>query len=85
VFDIADCDVIHTRQFYLTYHGQEKLQPLVGEISWAKHLGNHAASLGRLRSYPQLLEVLLNRKPGCETREFVQQVAAQIAPQGKLS
>ena len=25
-------------QFYLEYHGQEKLQPLVGEISWAKHL-----------------------------------------------
>ncbi len=26
------------RQFYLAYHGHEKLQPLVGEISWAKHL-----------------------------------------------
>jgi hypothetical protein len=26
------------RQFYLAYHGHEKLQPLVGEISWSKHL-----------------------------------------------
>ncbi len=23
---------------YLAYYGHEKLQPLVGEISWAKHL-----------------------------------------------
>lgn len=28
----------YMRQFYLEYHGQERLQPLVGEISWAKHL-----------------------------------------------
>ena len=28
----------YMRQFYLTYHGHAKLQPLVGEISWAKHL-----------------------------------------------
>ena len=28
----------YMRQFYLAYHGQGKLQPLVGEISWAKHL-----------------------------------------------
>ena len=26
------------RQFYLEYHEDEKLQPLVGEISWAKNL-----------------------------------------------
>ena len=26
------------RQFYLAYHDHPKLQPLVGEISWAKHL-----------------------------------------------
>jgi predicted nuclease of restriction endonuclease-like (RecB) superfamily len=26
------------RQFYLEYHGVPKLQPLVGEISWAKNL-----------------------------------------------
>jgi hypothetical protein len=26
------------RQFYFAYHGHPKLQPLVGEISWAKHL-----------------------------------------------
>lgn len=26
------------RQFYLTYQHNEKLQPLVGEISWSKHL-----------------------------------------------
>jgi hypothetical protein len=29
---------IDRRQFYLSYDGHEKLQPLVGEISWAKHL-----------------------------------------------
>ena len=28
----------YMRQFYLAYHGHEKLQPLVGEISWAMHL-----------------------------------------------
>jgi predicted nuclease of restriction endonuclease-like (RecB) superfamily len=28
----------YMRQFYVAYHGHEKLQPLVGEISWAKHL-----------------------------------------------
>jgi predicted nuclease of restriction endonuclease-like (RecB) superfamily len=28
----------YMRQFYLAYHNQAKLQPLVGEISWAKHL-----------------------------------------------
>ncbi len=28
----------YMRQFYLTYKGKKKLQPLVGEISWAKHL-----------------------------------------------
>lgn len=28
----------YMRQFYLAYHGHEKLQPLVGEISWTKHL-----------------------------------------------
>ena len=49
----------YMRQFYLAYHGQEKLQPLVGEISWAKHLGNHTAPLGRLLSYMRLPKVLL--------------------------
>jgi len=28
----------YMRQFYLEYHGVPKLQPLVGEISWAKNL-----------------------------------------------
>ena len=28
----------YMRQFYLTYKGKKKLQPLVGEISWTKHL-----------------------------------------------
>ena len=28
----------YMRQFHLAYHGHEKLQPLVGEISWTKHL-----------------------------------------------
>ncbi len=28
----------YMRQFYLTYKGKKRLQPLVGEISWAKHL-----------------------------------------------
>ncbi len=26
------------RQFYLEYHGHERLQPLVGEIAWAHNL-----------------------------------------------
>ena len=28
----------YMRQFYLEYSGNKNLQPLVGEISWAKHL-----------------------------------------------
>ena len=28
----------YMRQFYLEYHEDERLQPLVGEISWSKHL-----------------------------------------------
>ena len=28
----------YMRQFYMEYHGNAKLQPLVGEISWTKHL-----------------------------------------------
>ena len=28
----------YMRQFYLEYHGDPKLQPLVGEISWTKNL-----------------------------------------------
>ncbi len=28
----------YMRQFYLTYRDNEKLQPMVGEISWSKHI-----------------------------------------------
>ena len=28
----------YMRQFYTEYHAEQRLQPLVGEISWAKHL-----------------------------------------------
>ena len=28
----------YMRQFYSEYHDNERLQPLVGEISWAKHI-----------------------------------------------
>ena len=28
----------YMRRFHLTYRGNEKLQPLVGEISWSKHI-----------------------------------------------
>ena len=31
-------DEWYMRQFFLKYHGDVKLQPLVGEISWAKNL-----------------------------------------------
>ena len=31
-------NIWYMRQFYIEYHGNEKLQPLVGEISWAKNL-----------------------------------------------
>lgn len=31
-------NVWYMRQFYLAYHASAKLQPLVGEISWAKNL-----------------------------------------------
>ncbi|MSP38820.1 MAG: DUF1016 domain-containing protein [Deltaproteobacteria bacterium] len=31
-------NVWYMRQFYLAYHASERLQPLVGEISWAKNI-----------------------------------------------
>jgi predicted nuclease of restriction endonuclease-like (RecB) superfamily len=31
-------NIWYMRQFYLEYGGNQKLQPLVGEISWTKHL-----------------------------------------------
>ncbi|MCU0916068.1 MAG: PDDEXK nuclease domain-containing protein, partial [Planctomycetes bacterium] len=38
LLDFSAQNLWYMRQFYLEYHGQERLQPLVGEISWAKHL-----------------------------------------------
>lgn len=37
----------YMRQFYLEYRGDKKLQPLVGEISWTKHL----VIMGRCKDY----------------------------------
>lgn len=34
----SDQNLWYMRQFYLAYHSHPKLQPLVGEISWDKHL-----------------------------------------------
>ena len=55
----------YMRQFYLAYHGHEKLQPLVGEISWAKH-HNLQESIGCFSSYPQLL----GNQPRCLIRSI---------------
>ncbi len=38
VTGFSDQNLWYMRQFYLAYHSHPKLQPLVGEISWAKHL-----------------------------------------------
>lgn len=38
VTGFSDQNLWYMRQFYLAYHAHPKLQPLVGEISWAKHL-----------------------------------------------
>ena len=45
------------RQFYLMYHDDAKLQPLVGEISWAKHLG--VATYRIVKRLPSELKNLL--------------------------
>jgi predicted nuclease of restriction endonuclease-like (RecB) superfamily len=38
----------YMRQFYVEYHANAKLQPLVGEISWAKrHRSMHAIKIER--------------------------------------
>ncbi|MDA0841879.1 MAG: DUF1016 N-terminal domain-containing protein [Planctomycetota bacterium] len=35
----------YMRQLYLACHGHEELQPLVGEISWAKHRCRESSAL----------------------------------------
>ena len=61
----------YMRQFYLEYHGNAKLQPMVGEISWAKHL----VIMGRCKD---LLErefyVRMTRKFGWTKNVLIHQI-----------
>jgi predicted nuclease of restriction endonuclease-like (RecB) superfamily len=64
----------YMRQFYLAYHGHEKLQPLVGEISWAKHL----VILGRCKDpLEQEFYIRMTRKFGWTKAVLIHQVENQ--------
>jgi predicted nuclease of restriction endonuclease-like (RecB) superfamily len=49
-------NVWYMRQFYLAYHASERLQPLVGEISWAKNIVIMARCKDPLERIIKLLE-----------------------------
>src|ERR1035437_5674346 len=64
----------YMRQFYLAYHGHEKLQPLVGEISWAKHL----AILGKCKDpLEREFYIRMTKKFGWTKNVLIHQVENQ--------
>jgi len=64
----------YMRQFYLAYHGHEKLQPLVGEISWAKHL----AILGKCKDpLEREFYIRMTRKFGWTKNVLIHQIENQ--------
>lgn len=52
----------YMRQFYLEYHDNEKLQPLVGEISWSKNLIVTARSKDPLECECPSIGIILCKK-----------------------
>jgi predicted nuclease of restriction endonuclease-like (RecB) superfamily len=64
----------YMRQLYLAYHGEEKLQPLVGEISWAKHL----VILGRCKDpLEREFYIRMTRKFGWTKNILIHQIENQ--------
>ncbi len=62
------------RQFYLAYRGHEKLQPLVGEISWSKHLAIMAKCKDPLE---RELYIRMTRKFGWSKNVLIHQIENQ--------
>lgn len=61
----------YMRQLYLMYHDDAKLQPLVGEISWAKHL----VIMGRCKDpLEREFYIRLTRKFGWSKAVLIHQV-----------
>jgi predicted nuclease of restriction endonuclease-like (RecB) superfamily len=64
----------YMRQFFLAYNGHEKLQPLVGEISWAKHL----AILGKCKDpLEREFYIRMTRKFGWTKSVLIHQIENQ--------
>ena len=64
----------YMRQFYLAYQGHEKLQPLVGEISWAKHL----AILGKCKDpLEREFYIRMTKKFGWTKNVLIHQIGNQ--------
>lgn len=64
----------YMRQFYLEYRGDEKLQPLVGEISWSKNLIIMARSKGPLE---REFYIRMTRKFGWSKNVLIHQIENQ--------
>jgi predicted nuclease of restriction endonuclease-like (RecB) superfamily len=64
----------YMRQFYLTYSADPKLQPLVGEISWTKHL----AIMGKCHdSLQREFYIRMTRRHGWSKNILVHQIENQ--------
>ncbi len=64
----------YMRQFYLEYHDNEKLQPLVGEISWSKNLIIMARSKDPLE---REFYIRMTRKFGWSKNVLIHQIENQ--------
>ena len=64
----------YMRQFYLEYHDNEKLQPLVGEISWSKNLIVMARSKDPLE---REFYIRMTRKFGWSKNVLIHQIENQ--------
>ena len=64
----------YMRQFYLEYHDNEKLQPLVGEISWSKNLIIMARSKNPLE---REFYIRMTRKFGWSKNVLIHQIENQ--------
>ncbi|NTW06896.1 MAG: DUF1016 domain-containing protein [Syntrophaceae bacterium] len=61
----------YMRQFYMEYRSHEKLQPLVGEISWSKHL----AIMGKCKdSLEREFYIRMTRKFGWTKKVLIHQI-----------
>ena len=61
----------YMRQFYIEYSGNKKLQPLVGEISWTKHL----VIMGRCKdNFEREFYIRMTRRMGWSKNVLIHQI-----------